>query len=633
MEAREPEYEVVVTTNAMVPMRDGVRLATDIHRPAKRGVAVSEPLPVILQRTPYNKAQLDTAELCQYFVQRGYVFAVQDCRGCFASEGELYFLAQEPNDGYDAVEWIAQQPWCNGKIGTMGTSYLAWTQSALATQAPPHLTCMFPNMGGANAYTSSVRQGGALELRFIAWAFWHSATNTNAALKHSPHVDAALNGIDFGEWLKRWPIKRGQTQLKLVPSYEKWAFDLLDNMRYDDYWKQPGFGLQEHWDRHSDVPMHFTGGWYDSYTRATLENFVGLSEMKESYVRVTMGPWTHGTVTTERSYSGDVEFGPDAALDSFDELHLRWFDRWLKQDDNEVDREPPVGIFVMGGGDGRKTAEGRMFHGGRWRSESEWPLARGRYASYYIHGDGTLSTEPPKEQSSSTTYVYDPRNPVPTVGANVSSLSGMGKLPRQLKHPAIPYADGANAQQRYDIVLAGAFDQQERPDFFGCEPPYLPLGSRHDVLVFQTAPLERDLEVTGPIEVKLWISSTAPDTDFTAKLIDVYPSSEDYPEGYAMNLTDSIMRARFRKSWERPEPLEPGEVAEITIVPYPTSNLFKAGHRIRLDISSSNFPRFDPNSNTGAERASDGRKRTAENTVHHDAPRPSHIVLPVIPVE
>ena len=190
-------------------------------------------------------------------------------------------------------------------------------------------------------------------------------------------------------------------------------------------------------------------------------------------------------------------------------------------------------------------------------------------------------------------------------------------------HPTLPHGDPATAEQRYDIVVAGAFDQRERPDFFGCEPPYLPLGSRHDVLVFQTEPLEEDLEVTGPIEVKLWVSSSAPDTDFTAKLIDLYPPNDDYPEGYAMNLTDSIMRARFRSSWERPELLESGEVAQLTIVPYPTSNLFKAGHRIRLDISSSNFPRFDPNPNTGrSERptGASGRRRTPSTTTRPARP-------------
>lgn len=627
MSVSQLEYDVVVIENVMVPMRDAVRLAADIYRPARGETPISHPLPVILERTPYGKAQVDMRERCRYFAQRGYVFVSQDCRGCHASEGELHFLAQEPDDGYDTVEWIARQPWCNGKVGTMGTSYMSWTQSALATQNPSHLACMFPNMGGSNAYTSSVRQGGAMELRFIAWAFWHAALNTNKKLKHSPYVDKALNSADFRQWLSRWPIKRGQTQLKVAPNYERWAFDLLTNADYNDFWKQPGFAIEEYWDQHADVPMYFSGGWYDSYTRATLDNYVGLSQRKKSHIRVIMGPWTHGTRTPELSYAGDVDFGPDAALGSFDELHLRWFDRWLKGISNGVDREPLVRIFVMGGGHGRRTREGRVFHGGRWRWEKEWPLARTRYTRFYIHGDGTLSTDPPEEPSSFTTYDFDPKDPVPTIGANISSLATLRPLPPDITDPTLL----PQALRVEQIVTAGAFDQREGTQFFGCKPPYLPLGSRHDVLVFQTEALEHDIEVTGPIQVKLWVSSSAPDTDFTAKLIDVYPPSEDYPEGYDMNLTDSIMRARYRNSWEKPELLKPGEIAELTIVLYPTSNLFQSGHRIRMDVSSSNFPRFDVNPNTGEHPVFSRRTQVAENTVYHDAHHPSHILLPVIP--
>ena len=627
MSLSEPEYDVVSNENVMATMRDGVRLAADVFRPAKNGTPVSEPLPVILERTPYNKSQPERAQLCRYFAQRGYVFVAQDIRGCYASEGEHYFLTPDAYDGYDTVEWIAQQPWCNGKVGTMGTSYASWTQSALATQNPPHLACIFPNMGGSNAHTSSVRQGGAMELRFIAWAFWHSAQNSNKKLKQSPYVDKALNSAYFREWLQRWPIKRGQTQLKVVPNYERWVFDVLTNADYNDFWKQPGFAIEEYWDQHADVPMYFSGGWYDSYTRSTLDNYVGLSKRKKSDIRVIMGPWTHGTKTLEYSYAGDVEFGPEAALDSFDKLHLQWFDRGLKDIENGIDQEPPVKIFVMGGGDGHKTKEGRMFHGGRWRLENEWPLARARYTRFYLHEGDSLSNDPPEEPSSFTTYNFDPNNPVPTIGANVSSLATLKPPPPGVTDPStLP-----QSLRRENIVQAGGFDQREGAEFFGSKPPYLPLGSRPDVQVFQTEPLERDTEVTGPIEVKLWISSSAPDTDFTAKLIDIYPPSEDYPEGYTLNLTDSIMRARYRNSREKPELLKPGKIAELTIVLYPTSNVFKAGHRIRVDISSSNFPRFDVNPNTGEPIGLNKRTQVAENTVYHDARHPSHILLPVIP--
>ncbi len=628
MSTREIKYDIQVAQDVMVPARDGVRLAADVYRPANGATPVQEPLPVLLERTPYNKLQPDRVERCRYFAQHGYVVVAQDCRGCHASEGELYFLAQEPNDGYDTIEWIAQQPWCDGRVGTFGTSYMAWTQSAAATQNPPHLACMFPNMGGSNAYTSTVRQGGAMELRFIAWAFWHSALNTNKKLKHSPYVDKALNGADFRHWLTRMPIKRGQTELKLAPSYERWALDLLTNADYNDYWKQPGFAIQEYWEQHSDVPMYFSGGWYDSYTRATLENYQGLSSLKKSQVRVIMGPWTHGATTHELTYAGDTDFGPEAALDSFDDLHLRWFDRWFKGIDNGIDRDPPVRIFVMGGGDGHRNEDGRMYHGGRWRWEEEWPLARTRYSNFYLHQGGALSNDPPEEPSSGSTYAFDPQNPVPTVGANVSSLAALKPIPPNTPDPS-QILQSSRVEQ---IVEAGGFDQREGSKFFGSRAPYLPLGSRHDVVVFQTEPLEGDVEVTGPIQVLLWASSSAPDTDFTAKLIDVYPPSEDYPEGYALNLTDGIIRARYRDSWEHPELLKPGEIVQLTITLYPTSNLFKAGHRIRLDISSSNFPRFDVNPNTGEPIGLSRRTAVAENTVYHDAQHPSHVTLPVIPV-
>ena len=630
MTTSQPQQDVVIAQNVMMPMRDGTRLAADIYRPANGETPISEPLPVILERTPCGKSQADRIERCRYFTQRGYVVVAQDCRGCHASEGELYFLVQEPNDGYDTVEWIARQPWCNGEVGTMGLPTWPGPRAPWLPRTLLIWPACSPTWGGSNAHTSSVRQGGAMELRFIAWAFWHSALNTNKTLKHSPYVDKALNSADFREWLTRWPIKRGQTQLKVVPNYKRWAFDLLTNADYNDYWKQPGFAIEEYWDQHADVPMYFSGGWYDSYTRSTLDNYVGLSKSKKSDVRVIMGPWTHGTRTLELPYVGDVDFGLEAALTSFDELHLHWFDRWLKGIHNGIDQELPVKIFVMGGGDGHKTREGRMFHGGLWRSENEWPLTRTRYTSFYLHGDGALSTNPPEESTSSTTYTYNPRDPVPTIGANVSSLATLKPLPPDITDSTdstlLPQA--ARVEQ---IVMAGAFDQREGPQFFGCKPPYLPLGSRHDIQVFQTEPLERDIEVTGPIQVKLWISSSAPDTDFTAKLIDVYPPNDDYPQGYAMNLTDSIMRTRYRNSRERPELLKPGEIAELTIILYPTSNLFKTEHRVRLDISSSNFPRFDLNPNTGEPIGLNRRTRPVENTLYHDAQHPSHILLPVIP--
>jgi hypothetical protein len=271
-----------------------------------------------------------------------------------------------------------------------------------------------------------------------------------------------------------------------------------------------------------------------------------------------------------------------------------------------VDEEPAIRIFIMGGGTGRRNADGRMDHGGFWQRAADWPLPETRFTAYYLHRDGRLSPELPAVDAPPLSYDYDPRNPVPTIG-------------------------GALVSHDIPVMEAGAFDQCEAPRFFACRPPYLPLASRPDILVFQTEPLQRDMLVVGPIAVHLWVSSDCPDTDFTAKLIDCQPPNEDYPRGFAMNLADGILRTRYRLSWEREERMRPGEVYEITIQPFPTANLFKAGHWIRLDISSSNFPHFDVNPNTGGPQGLDRRVRVAANTVHVDRLRPSHVILPVIP--
>ena len=620
-----PGSNLTITRDVMVQMRDQLKLATDVYYPSSK--ASSEPLPVLLERTPYDKQDPERSARASFFAAHGYVVVLQDCRGCYRSEGDLYFLANEPEDGYDTVEWIAAQDWCNGNVGTFGTSYMSWTQSALASQNPPHLSCMIPNMGGWNAHTSSVRQGGAFELRFMAWAFWHSAQNGSATLKQEPWLQAALNtGPSFREWLQRLPLQRGQTQLSLIPNYERWIFDIYTRGTYDDFWKQPGFAIEEFLDRHSDVPILLVGGWYDSYTRATLEAYGALSRSKKGPIKVIIGPWTHGTYTTEERTSGDVDLGDDAALDSFDRLHLRCFDAWLKHQDTGIDQEAPVQIFVMGSGSGRKTPAGQLDHGGYWRHEAEWPLARTSFTQFYLQGNGLLQTDLPPEDGERTTYRFDPDNPVPTIGGNFSSLSFLSPLP-QKDDPDQP----AGAERRQEITPCGGYDQRESELFFGCELPFLPLGSRPDVIVFQTPPLEEDVEITGPIEVKLWIASSAPDTYFTAKLIDCYPPSSDYPQGYALNLTDSILRARFASSREKEVFLEPGRVYPLTIVLYPTSNRFKQGHLIRLDISSSNFPRFDVNPNTAEPLGQSRRQVQADNSIYHSRQFPSHIVLPIIP--
>jgi uncharacterized protein len=329
-------------------------------------------------------------------------------------------------------------------------------------------------------------------------------------------------------------------------------------------------------------------------------NYVELSKAKHSLQRLIVGPWIHSS--ENRDFAGQAQFTEDAALDLW-AFHLRWFDHWLKGIDNGVDREPPVRIYVMGGGDAHKTAEGRIFVGGHWRDEREWPLARTQATPYYLHSGGLLSPNKPAGYIP-IHYLFDPRNPVPTLGGNISS-------------------QGA-------IMFQGAADQRCTPDFWLCSGSR-PLSARNDVLVFQTSPLADNIEVTGRLIVKLWAASNSLDTDFTAKLIDVYPPNHDFPGGVDLNIADSIVRARYRSGFGKAELLKPGQPYEFTIEMYPTSLVFARGHRIRLDISSSNFPRFDINPNTGEALNNNRRWQIAENTIYLDAQHASRIVLPVIP--
>jgi|TARA_B100000315_G_scaffold258797_2_gene312200 hypothetical protein len=619
-------FDVVVEENVMVPMRDGVRLALDIYRPAESGKALEGPLPVLLLRTPYNKVVRENLlSYFHFFAQHGYIAAAQDCRGCYQSEGEVGFLIPEAEDGYDTLMWIKQQPWAGPKVGSWGTSWAGWTQTAMAALGPDNLGVMIPNMSGANAFTSSVRHNGALELRFIAWSFWHSAFNSQKQLKSSPLVDRSLRGnTPFSEWLQRWPIKRGQTQLRHVPPYEKWVMEMITREERDEFWQHPSMNPSGAWHAFPEMPVLYVGGWYDSYTRASLENFVGHSKAKEGPIKLLMGPWTHGADTMEKSFAGDVEFGSEAALSSFKELHLDIFDHYLREQPRQVSALPPIRLFVMGGGSGLKSSQGRLIHGGEWRDEHEWPLARTQFQNWYLHSTGVLATEPDPSQSSWSGYLYDPDHPVPSIGGNVSSHKD---VPRDLFS-----VNGAPQLTEIPAIMeAGGFDQIEVDGVFGCKPPYLPLGSRGDVIVFQSEPLGEDMEVTGPLEARLWVSTSAQDTDFTIKLIDVYPPNEHYPDGYRLNLSDSILRLSFRDGSGIKRLVTPGEVMEISIVLYPTSNLFVKGHQIRVDISSSNFPRFDLNFNSGEPSGKGGKKVVAENRVYHDAAHPSHITLPLIP--
>ncbi len=601
-------YSVTIAKDIMIPMRDGVRLAADIYRPSKDGVAAEGRFPALLMRTPYDKA-LRAPSFASYFTTRGYVVVVEDVRGRYHSEGHWRPLTDDPNDGYDTAKWIGQQPWSDGGIGTLGTSYEGGTQHALAIAGAPDVKAMVPLFAMSDYGQYGVRHQGAFELRWVNWVFSmgdpSGTPNKVAAARAAATPDAVPALADLSqhvpEYVDALPLRPGTTPLKFAPDYERWLVEAMRHSDYDDFWKDAGADVTAHLAEYKDVPVYHVTGWYDSWTLPVANlNYPLLHSAKKSLQRLIVGPWTHSRPNA--SFAGDAQFTPDAAID-LNGFELRWFDRWLRGIDNGVDREPPVRLYIMGGGDAHKTPEGRVFVGGHWRDEQEWPLARTAATPYYLHAEGLLSPDKPTAHAS-LSYSFDPHHPVPTLGGNNSSQG--------------------------PLSTAGATDQRCTAEVRLCHDT-LPLATRNDVLVFETPPLERDVEVTGRLLVKLWAASDGPDTDFTAKLVDVYPPNADFPAGIDLNIGDGIVRARYRNSLAKPEMLSPGKPAEFTIELYPTSIVFQKGHRIRLDISSSNFPRFDVNPNTGEPLGQNRRARIAENSIYLDPEHPSHIVLPIIP--
>ena len=578
-------YSVKFEPNSPLMLRDGTITYVDVFRPDASGG-----FPALLQRTPYDKSSPHSRTSALDGIRaamQGYAVVIQDVRGRFSSDGEFYTFVDEMNDGYDSVEWVAGQPWCNGKVGMYGSSYVGATQWLAAKARPSSLVAIAPGMTASDYHEGWAWQGGAFQLGFNLWWTLDSLTSDNwenlsNRLFLSPRQleilieakDNIMSGCNYVP-LSEVPDLQGG----MAPYYYEW----LEHTEYDEYWR--GISIEE---SHSEitVPAFNYGGWYDIFLGGTLRNFtrmrdMGATEEARRGQRLVIGPWIHGG--TSLSVAGELGFGSQASafgLDLQGQI-LRYYDYWLKGEDNGVPDERPVKIFVMGEN--------------VWRSEDEWPLARAESVNYYLrsggkantlNGDGWLDREAPRNNEPSDVYVYNPINPVPTRGGQISSDPG--------------------------VVPAGAFDQR-------------PVETRHDVLVYSTPPLENYMEVTGPITVTLYASSSAPDTDFTAKLVDVRP------DGYARNLTDGIIRARYRIPKEGAANLEPGEVYEFKIDLWATSNLFWKGHRIRLEISSSNFPRFDRNANTGKPIGSDSVMVSALQTIHHDGIYPSHITLPVVP--
>jgi len=593
----------------MVAMRDGIRLATDIHLPDGPG-----PFPVVLERTPYGRDQVSRSEitaadpvpvtriaLASRFTAHGLAVVLQDTRGRHGSEGEFVKYLSDGEDGFDTVAWLREQDWCDGRICTMGLSYAAHTQAALGCLDPPGIVAQVLDSGGfADAWMAGIRQSGAFELKQVTWAHKQAILSPEAVA--DPVMKTALEAEDIGDWFTRFPWFPGHSPLRHHPAYEAYLFDQWRHGAFGPFWQQLGIWAEGFHATYAAADCVHMSSWYDAYPLTATSNYIGLKSRGSQ--RLILGPWTHGD--RSGTHFGEVEFGPDAAIDSWAgdwvAYRLRHFRHAL---DGTANPEPPVRLFVMGGGSGRRNAAGRLEHGGRWMEASDWPLPNAVPTIYHLSIDGRLDSASPEAGAAALAFDFDPAHPVPTIGGSLTSME--------------PVARG------------GAFDQRESADVFGCAPPYLPLSSRRDVLVFQTPPLAEAVRVVGPLTAELWVATDGPDTDFTAKLIDVHPPSADYPRGFDMLLSDGIVRLRYVPDRVTETFRAAGEVVRIVVTLFPTANLFGVGHRIRLDVSSSNFPKYDVNSNTGEPEGASRRRRVAVNTVFMDAGRPSRIVLPVLP--
>jgi hypothetical protein len=559
-------------------MRDGVTLMADVHRPDSPGR-----FPVILERTPYDKTASSETRFGagEFFASRGFVAVFQDVRGRFASQGDFYPFRDdgwgERQDGYDTVEWCAVQPWSTGRIGTIGGSYSGATQYRMLPTRPPHLTCQFVRQSSSDYHNEWVYRSGAFELAFnLSWTLRHTANHATriAAPAEAPAVKAGLDAAvaDLDRWFSHLP----QDPMPPMQGAYDWYRDWLAHPDDGPYWRQWNIAS-----KHQDVntPVFHLGSWFDGFLRGAIENYTGIrrhgrSSLARASQRLLIGPWVHGPDSVATPKVGEADFGPTAAL-PFNEFRLPWFDYWLKDIPNGVMDTAPVRVFTMGAN--------------TWQDLSDWPPPGVRYAPLYLRSgksnsarslnDGVASFTAPDETSSSDSYEYDPMRPVPHLGG--------GHLgPKN-----------------------GAYDQR-------------PVENR--VLTYTTDPLTADLEVTGPVKAVLHAHSTARDTDWVVRLTDVRP------DGTSMLVCDGVLRARYRRSQTTPELLT-GGIEQYKIDLWATSYLFKRGHRLRVAVTSSCFPRWDRNMNTGGHNSRESKGVVATNTVFHDASRPSHLVLPVIP--
>lgn len=627
----EMTYDVVVARSVKCVARDGVKLSVDIYRPARNGEPLPGPFPAVMTRSPYDtrsgKGPSGQAKNGEYFARHGYLYVVQDSRGRFDSEGEFALLNEkEGPDGYDIVEWLASLPYCNGMIGTQGSSLRAWNQNATALLRPPHLKAMWIIQGGSNGFMHALRHHGTLELRWLAWLV------TNGIHSQESHANPGIQGElvrsaeHMYEWFTRLPWSEGNSPLSALPKWEKQALEFYRNADFSDYWLNPTLNFEAYREQTADIPTVYVGAWYDSYPRATLKNFTDLQD-RLSHQYLLVGAGVHGGPNLDNPLSGNVDMGPTAPIkgnlaEDRHEIMLQFFDRFLKGDESRWVDQPKVQYFLMGG-NGTKSTAGRLVHGGEWQAADQWPPAGVAAEDWFLHADGSLSSRAP-DVSEPSRFTFDPAKPMPTIASNVSSMTqNLPPFPRMMR-------TGDPISLRESLVLQGAADQVTHQGVRGAETPYGDLADRPDVLSFTTSPLSEDLEVVGGPEVEIHLSSDAPDTDIFVQLQDVYPESDTWPNGYRMNLCESIFRVRYRDGFEKPSLMRDGEIVKVRFELYPTANVFKAGHRIRILVSSSSFPRFDVNPNTGEPIGYHTHLRTAVNAIHHDPQYPSRIILPVM---
>ena len=575
-------FGVALAKDVMVPMRDGIRLATDVYRPARDGELVEGRYPTILCRTPYDKTDKRYSEIADFFVPHGYSVCLQDCRDRYRSEGTReYFHAATPHegeDGYDTVEWIAEQRWSNGRVGTVGSSFAGITQVRMALERPPHLTAIWPDVVPTNSFQHQSREGGAMQLHMFWALFIHAQDAQDIADDPEKQADVWADLTRLRELFWETPFREGQTSLRHVPTLEKCLLDYYTRGSYDELWSRKEYDYTAYWDEHADIPGTYSTGWYDGFPHSdtrVLRGDGGEEHDAAAPGRRAVEPRRHAR---RRDLHARRRLRPGRGLGR--PALLRRAARVLRPLAEGGRRRR-----ARGRGAGPDLRDGRRLgpEDRARQARPRRPLARGaRVAARPGAGDrlppaaatARCRSSRPRGTEEPRRYTYDPAHPVPTIGGNYCSV---GELP----------AEGAGMEPAWsrflspvlrlrNILTPGPADQQETPEFFAAREPYPRLSERADVLVYETEPLEEPVEVTGRARVTLRVSSSAVDTDFTAKLVDVHPANEDYPDGYDMLINDSIIRCRYREGFEQEVFMEPGEVVEVTIELPPTSNLFAA---------------------------------------------------------